>query len=367
MQILNIGIIGCGVIAPTHIWAIEENRGIQIKALCDISQAKMEQIPQSQNCLLFQDWKEMLKSPEVDIVTICLPHHLHEQAIIEALEAGKHVISEKPLAITPDQIQNIKKSAVKAQKKGIYSFGIFQHRYSPLIQEIQKVLKESALGEIIEADVFFSCSRTQSYYDSDLWRGLWETEGGGTLINQGIHTLDILYQLIGLPQEVEFSLFRKKLEGIEVEDKGVGFLHYDQSIIQSGKVPVYFENDLKTDWLPLITLKGTEGNLIIEDSEHFTCSNIQLSSRLDQFINKTEQSAPGKSCYGSLHSMNYADIITSITERQNGNYHKPEVSIIDLAQTTETVLALYQSHFQKKKIQLPLNLWIKPEKLAFDC
>jgi len=365
MNILRVGIIGCGVIAPTHIWAIEENEGIELTALCDINRSRMEKIHQSKNCIHFEDWKEMLQSPGVDIVAICLPHYLHEQAIIDALQAGKHVISEKPLAVNLNQIQNIKKIAAEAELEGIHSFGIFQHRYSPLICEIQSVLKEKSLGTLIDAKVNFICTRKQSYYNSDLWRGLWETEGGGTLINQGIHTLDILYQLLGLPHEVEYSLTREKLKEIEVEDKGVGSLSYDTSIVSSGKVSLHFENDLKTGWMPEIILIGTKGTLEVQDSEHFSCNIKGICRRLEKFLIYDEDKAPGKECYGSLHSRNYKDIINSLSEKQKGNRHQPKVSLFDLASTTETVLALYQSHFQRKRINLPLISWKKPQKLAY--
>lgn len=363
MKMLNMAIIGCGSIAPTHIWAIDENSGAQLRALCDIDEEKMERLNKSRNCLLFNDWKEMLTSPQIDVAVICLPHHLHAPAIINALKAGKHVISEKPLAVDLEQIREIKAAAEIAEKKGIYSFGIFQHRYSSLIQRIRREILKGALGTIIEGEINFLCKRDCSYYRSDLWRGLWSEEGGGIMINQGIHTMDILFQLLGHPKSVNFNLFREKLSCIEVEDRGTGRLIYDRSVLRNEIINLHFENDLKTDWDPRITLKGTKGDITILGSEKFTCTDPDLTEELNRYVHSDEKSAPGKECYGSLHSANYNDIISCISRREEGEQSEAEVSLFSLAETTEIILALYQSHFQKKSIELPLNSWETPKTL----
>lgn len=365
MKKLKVGILGCGVIAETHAWAIEENEGAVLTALCDIDQSRMDKLNKGRDCLLFNEWKDMFQSPEVDAVAICLPHYLHEPAVLDALEAGKHVICEKPLAVSLNQLEEMKKAAASSEEKGIYSFGIFQHRFSPLIQEIGKILNEQALGPIERGYITFRCTRDSSYYGSESWRGRWMEEGGGTLINQGIHTLDVLHYLIGLPEGAEFKLYREKLSSIEVEDRGAGILHYPASRVESGAISIEFENDLKTDWEPVICLRGSLGTIILKGSEDFECSIPSLNERLNAATGTEEQQAPGKACYGSLHSENYRDIIHSISERSRGLSHEPVVSLYSLADTTETVLAIYQSHFQQKRITLPLKTWAEPYTLTF--
>lgn len=360
MNKLKIGIIGCGTIAETHAWAIEENDTAVLTALCDINPERLEKMDSKRNCMLFNDWHQMLLSDHVDAVAICLPHNLHEPAVIDALRADKHVICEKPLAVSGDQLNKMKKTAADAEKRGILSFGILQHRFSPLIQEVRKVIMEKALGELLRGDISFFCTRDCNYYSSDSWRGQWLEEGGGTLINQGIHTLDILQYLIGNPEGVEYQLSRKKLKCIEVEDKGTGALLYPSSVIKSEKISLHFENDLITDWKPEIKLTGSLGTLTLRGSEDFSCTIPSIADRLHLYIMGEVLSAPGKKCYGSLHSENYEDIISSIE-----NKHKPQVSLNSLADTTETVLALYQSHFQNKKIVLPLDSWVEPYKLKY--
>jgi predicted dehydrogenase len=365
MKNLKIGIIGCGTISSTHIWAIEETEGIELAALCDINRKSLIKTQNGRDCLLFDDWKSMVKSPEIDAVAICLPHYLHAPALIDSLNAGKHVICEKPLAVNLDQLRKMKEAAHSAEKKGICSFGIFQHRYSPLIKEIIKIIQDKALGEILGGNIHFLCSRLPSYYKSDPWRGLWEQEGGGTMINQGIHTLDILFQILGLPQAAEFKLFRNRIDCIEVEDKGVGSLIYNRETIKSGLISLDFENDMKTSWQPEITLTGTGGTLVIKGSSDFQCSDQKISDRLNEIKGVEENKAPGKACYGSLHSRNYQDFISCLCLKKQGKPYSPKVSLSSQADTTEIVLALYQSHFQNKRIGLPLDSWEKAKALQY--
>ena len=126
-----------------------------------------------------------------------------------------------------------------------------------------------------------------------------------------------------------------------------------------------FENDLVTDWDPRILLSGTKGTLEIKGSHKFSTSNRVLQERLLPFTEEEQQTAPGKSCYGSLHSENYKDILNALARYERGEDYRVRVSLADLAATTETVLALYQSHFQNQTVSIPPQKWVHPEKLEY--
>jgi UDP-N-acetyl-2-amino-2-deoxyglucuronate dehydrogenase len=357
MKKIRCAIIGCGVIAPTHIWAIEENEKAELIALCDIDENRMMNIAQNRDLLFFKEWDKLLSSPEIDAVALCLPHHLHAQAFIDAIKAGKHVICEKPLGIGVKELLLMKEAARKGRKNGLKAGGIFQHRFSPLIEETSRVLEENRLGELEKVSLNFLCYRDQKYYDSATWRGRWDKEGGGLLINQAIHTIDLLIQLIGMPDRVEGKLFREKLLNIDVEDRAEAHFFYGKN----RKISLKMENDCKTNWQAEICLTGSKSNLTLEGSEGFRTSDISLNHRLTPFTKEGSNKGPGKACYGSLHRLNYADFLEAIEEDR-----EPKVSLKSLSDTTEVVLALYQSHFTQSPITLPLSKWENPTKLQYQ-
>ncbi len=358
MEKIRFAVLGCGVIAPTHIWAIDGNEKAELAALCDLRRDRMEKLAEDRNILLFEDWKEMLASPDIDAVAICLPHYLHAPALIDCLEAGKHVICEKPMGVNLEQLSSMKEAARAGFKKGLITGGIFQHRFSPLVQEVAGILDKEELGTLEEVSLSFLCTRNEEYYGSDPWRGKWDTEGGGLIINQAIHTMDLLIQLAGMPDRIEGNLFREKLPMIEVEDRAEAVFFYEKG--RTDRVSLSLQNDLVTSWQPEIRFKGSKHELTLIGSEEFTCTDPALTEKLSASLEEVEEKAPGKECYGSLHSRNYADFLTALETKTS-----PLVSLDSLADSTEAVLAVYQSHFSGSPVSLPLSGWTKPETLPY--
>ncbi|MBN2625702.1 MAG: Gfo/Idh/MocA family oxidoreductase [Spirochaetales bacterium] len=361
MKRIRFAVLGCGVIAPTHIWAIDRIENAELTALCDIDRQKMTALAEGRDLFLFEDWKEMLASPEVDAVAICLPHYLHAPALTDALTAGKHVLCEKPMGISLEQLRTMTTAAGEGRKRGLKTGGIFQHRFSPLVGEVNRLLEEGALGTLEEVKVHFLCTRDRDYYGADAWRGKWATEGGGLIINQAIHTIDLLIQLMGMPDRVQNTLYRERLSMIEVEDRSEGIFFYDRG--KNGcppRVKLILENDLATSWQPDIHIKGSRATLVLKGSEEFVCSDPDLAGRLSPFAGEEQAKAPGKACYGSLHGRNYEDFLEAITADR-----EPAVSLESLADSTEAVLALYQSHFMQTTLPVPLTGWKKPIELDF--
>ena len=169
--------------------------------------------------------EEMLENEQVDVLHICTPHYLHTPMAVYALEKGVHVFTEKPPAISRDQFATLKAAA----KENHARLGIcFQNRYNESTKAMEEILASGENGKIVGARAFVSWMRTKEYYAESDWRGKWETEGGGCLINQSVHTLDLLNLFMGgQPVETQAHMMNYHLKDvIEVEDTVSAYIRY---------------------------------------------------------------------------------------------------------------------------------------------
>lgn len=215
---MKVGIIGMGAIGPIHINALL-SRGQNIVALCDIETSKCEEANEkfALTAKIYTDYKEMLDNEDLDVIHICTPHYLHAEMICEGLKRNVHVLCEKPLAINEKQLEEIE-NAVKNSKAQL---GVcFQTRFNASVLYVKDFLK----GKEIDC----ACSnlvwkRGANYYAQGEWRGTWDKEGGGVMINQAIHGLDLLQWLCGYPVSVTAYTSNVSLRNvIEVEDTAIG-------------------------------------------------------------------------------------------------------------------------------------------------
>lgn len=208
-------IIGTGAICGCHVHALKK-RGVTIVAVCDIDGDKATEFIDKHGliCPVFTDWKEMLLSVPCDCVHLCTPHYLHAEMAVFALDRGINVFSEKPLCTTKEQLALIEKAVNESSAR----YGVcFQNRYLPSNVEAKKILSDA---EIYSASGSVLWDRDEKYYASGDWRGKWATEGGGALINQAIHTLDLMLYFTGAAKSVTATMKNDHLKGvIEVEDK----------------------------------------------------------------------------------------------------------------------------------------------------
>ena len=206
---MKAGIIGLGAIAPMHIEALKE-RAEEIVAVCDVEREKCAAVNRkySLNARGYEDYKEMLEKEDLDVVHVCTPHYLHAEMTIAALEKNVNVICEKPLAINQTQLDNIEK-AVKASKARL---GVcFQTRYNRAVTELKKLIKPE---DVIAAYANLVWKRDKEYYNSAAWRGTKDEEGGGVLINQAIHSLDLLLWVCGMPKSLTAHCFDDSLKAL---------------------------------------------------------------------------------------------------------------------------------------------------------
>jgi len=215
-------IIGMGTIAPMHVKSLEAAQ-VTIAAVCDKKADIAESFASKLNCKAFTDYEKMLEVGGFDVLHICLPHFLHAPVAVSALEKGFHVLCEKPMATNVDDAE---KMIAAAEKSGAVLGVILQNRYGPGASLIKETIESGALGKAQGGWLRVTWNRGESYYKNSDWRGKWATEGGGVLINQAIHTFDMMAHLLGHPTSVTASIANRAHPSIEVEDVSEGVIHF---------------------------------------------------------------------------------------------------------------------------------------------
>lgn len=226
MAVLRAAVIGCGNISRSHFNAIAANDSIVLTAVCDNQRDRADKNAEKYGCRAFYSLGDLLVCGEFDVLHICTPHYLHAEMAVAAMKAGKDVLSEKPMAMNMREAETIIKTADETGR----NYGVcFQNRYNPSSLKMKELLGSGRLGKVLGAKGIVCWDRDENYYLADEWRGKKATEGGGVLINQSIHTLDLLQWLVGSRvTEVRSSISTKRLaDFIEVEDTADMLLFFE--------------------------------------------------------------------------------------------------------------------------------------------
>lgn len=262
-QPVTFALVGCGAIAPTQTKALLALRDdARLLYCCDEVPERAEKFA-AEFGLKVIEWKDLLASPEIQAVTLCVPSGLHARLGAELLAADKHVVVEKPMDVSVAACDAMIAAAAKANRQLAV---ISQHRFDPASQLIHGTVTRGELGKVIFADARIPWFRTQEYYDSGDWRGTWALDGGGCLMNQGVHTLDLMLWLTG-PVESVFAQMRTAAhERIEVEDVVTATLTF-----KNGAIGTLMASTAMYPGFPArISITGTEGTAIIEGDELHT-------------------------------------------------------------------------------------------------
>ena len=218
----KVSVIGCGGIAQVHGAVLTALDGVQLTACCDIVPEKAAAFAEKFRCTPYTDFEELLEKEKPDAVHLCTPHYLHTPMAVKAAEMGIHVFTEKPPVISREEWDFLQKAAEKVR------IGIcVQNRYNPNVQKALEMLSSGAMGAVKGGRACVFWDRGADYYASGDWRGKWKTEGGGALINQSIHTLDLMIQLGGPVARVKGTVSTDRLaDAIEVEDNAHAVLDF---------------------------------------------------------------------------------------------------------------------------------------------
>lgn len=255
-------IIGTGAIAPTHAKAIAALPDARLAAVCDLDESRARSFAAEFPAPVL-GWNEILSDPGIDAAILCTPSGTHADLAVALLGAGKHVVAEKPMDVTVEACDRI----LAAEKDTDRTFTVIsQHRFDPASAEIHRLIQQGRFGRIFGVEVRIPWFRTQEYYDSGDWRGTWELDGGGCLMNQGIHTLDLALWFGG-PARAVFAQTRQAIhQRIEVEDHLCATVEFENGAIGT----VLASTSVYPGFPARIEVFGTQGSAILEGDEIHT-------------------------------------------------------------------------------------------------
>ncbi|MBE6598758.1 MAG: Gfo/Idh/MocA family oxidoreductase [Ruminococcaceae bacterium] len=279
MEKVRFGIIGVGNMGSAHAKNLFEGKvpGAELTAICDLKPARLEWAKGEfgDSVALFEDYKEMLKSGLCDAVLIATPHYDHPIISMEAFDSGLHVLSEKPIGVYTKKILELNAAAEKSGKV----FGImYNQRTNCFFQKMREMVKNGELGELKRCIwIITDWYRTQQYFNSGGWRATWAGEGGGVLMNQCPHNLDLWQWIFGMPTEIFASCAIGKYHDIEVEDDVTAMAKY-----ANGATGVFITTTGETPGTNRLEVTGSKGKLVYENG-HLMYSKLAQDERVYTF------------------------------------------------------------------------------------
>lgn len=285
MKTVKMGIVGAGNMGTDHCRNIYAGKipNMELTAVCDISKERREFAKKEfPGVAVFENTDEMFKSDLINAVEIAVPHYDHPQIAISAFEHGINVLTEKPAGVYTKQVLEMNKAA---EKSGLL-FGImYNQRTNPVYQKLRHMIQSGELGKIKRVCwTITGWYRPQAYHDSGVWRSTWKTEGGGTLINQNPHQLDLWQWLFGMPSRIMSHVSFGKYYDIEVEDDVTAYMEYDD-----GMTGVYITSTGEAPGVNCLEIACDMGSVVVENNEIKFKRNV-ISERE---FNKTNMSPFG--------------------------------------------------------------------------
>lgn len=345
----GFGIIGCGMIANFHAKAIESLKNAKLVACYDTFPAAADRLAAATGCKAYHDLDEMLADPKVEVVTIGTPSGAHRDPAVKAARAGKHVIVEKPLEITLKKCDEI---IAECEKAGVVLGTIFPSRFHDSSVQMKKAIDSGRFGRLTLGDAYVKWFRSQQYYDSGAWRGTWALDGGGALMNQAIHSVDLLTWLMGPVVEIRAQWGLLDHTNIEVEDTVVATLKFASGalgVLEASTAT--FPGSLKK-----VEIAGSTGSATLEEEDLIrwtfakekACDKAILESM--QSKKSTGGGAADPAAIGFHgHAKLFADVLKAI---KTGG--KPKIDGYEGRRATEIILGVYQAAETGKPVKLPL-------------
>ncbi|BCJ93944.1 oxidoreductase [Anaerocolumna cellulosilytica] len=332
---MNTAIIGCGAIAKVHAQCVQKLANHKLSAFADTVETRAEQYAALYHGKAYQSLEEMLEKEKIDILHICTPHYLHVPMAVYALERGVNVFMEKPPVIVREQLEQLEK--VQTGKQLGFCF---QNRYNPSVIQVKELLESGKAGDIYGARGIVTWNRSSSYYTQSDWRGRIKTEGGGALINQSIHTLDLLTYFLGTPVLVDAVKANHHLKAaVEVEDMMEAFIRFE-----GGRSACFYGTTAYVeDAPPLIEIVCEKLTIRIENSYVTYYYKDESVETLD--IKSRE--GLGKHYWGAGHFDCIKDFYYCV--------EKEEVFTLGLSKMKDTIrlmLSMYESADTGKEINL---------------
>lgn len=344
MKIWNFAIIGCGSVAHFHAQAIQAMPNAKLIAVYGRNKSKAEHFGSHYNCESYHDLEKLLQKPELQIVTITTPSGAHLQPCLQSALAGKHIICEKPVEVTVDRIQEIIKTC---KEQNVLLSGIFNRRFFPTVNYLKQAVDNNRFGRITLCEAQIKWFRTQAYYDSGEWRGTKALDGGGALMNQGIHTIDLLLHVMGPVHRLSASTACLTHDGIEVEDTAVSILEFQngaRGVIQ-GSTSCWSSTGHPAE----VHICGDQGSVFMTD-DYFRIWDFKDSHPDDALVLSQHMTA-GQKAMGANdptamdyegHKLNFENVIDALEGRT-----ELHVTGEESMKAVKVIQAIYQSSDNK--------------------
>jgi predicted dehydrogenase len=349
---LRFGVIGCGVIGRIHAEAITSLPDAQLVAVADSIPEQAQKLAEKFHVKPYSDFQEMLAHEELDVVDICTPSGQHGEEACQVMRSGRHVIVEKPMEIRRAAIEEMLRVQ---QETGVKLAVISQHRFDPVTGQVHDLVEEQAFGRLVLGNAIIPWWRSQAYYDSGAWRGTWELDGGGVLMNQSIHSIDLLQWLMG-PVRSVFAYTDTLVHRMETEDVGVAVLRFANGALGTIAATTGAYPGVSTR----IEIYGDKGSAVIED-DHLTYLHLARDDREEvgpygvgpgkraRRTEKADTSAAQDPAALAIrsHALQIEDMMRAI--REDG---KPLLDGYAAKHPVEIILAIYESARTHKEVTL---------------
>jgi len=345
----GFAIVGCGMISEFHAAAIRDLKNAKLVAVSDIVEAAAKRAGEKFGVDWYTDVNKMVERDDIDVVTIGTPSGAHLEPALAAAKAGKHLIVEKPLEVTLPRCDKIIAACKKAKVK---LATVFPSRFSEANQILKNAVDKKRFGRLTLGDTYVKWWRTQEYYDSGGWRGTWKLDGGGSLMNQSIHNVDLLQWLMGPVESIMAFTDCLAHKRIEVEDTAVAILRFKNGALGviEGTTSVY------PGLLKRTEIHGDQGTAIVQQDDIIrwelaksTPADARIRRKFARPSGYQAGASDPKAISHKGHMKQFADFLKAL---DTGG--KPLVDGPEGRKSVEIILAIYKSSKTGRKVTLPL-------------
>ncbi len=338
---MKFGIVGTGMIANFHAKAIEAMEGSSLHSCYDRNSERSNEFAKENGIKTYDTIEEFLADPELEIITIGTPSGTHMEPALAGINAGKHVICEKPLEVT---IEKIDPMIEAADSNKVTLAAILNRRFNESVVVLKDAVDKGRFGTLTLVEASIKWYRTQEYYDSAGWRGTWALDGGGALMNQSIHIIDQLVHTVGPVKRVTASMGLLTHENIEVEDTAVALLEFENGAkgIVQGSTSCWSSTGHPAE----VNICGSEGSAFLAD-EHFKVWDFKNPAPEDKYVHANLMASDDAVGLGANdpnainftgHQRNFEEVVSAIKEGR-----RPSVDCLEARKAVAVITAIYES------------------------
>jgi UDP-N-acetyl-2-amino-2-deoxyglucuronate dehydrogenase len=339
---VRVALVGCGRISASHVAAIDKVDGLDLVAVSDVDVGRARALAEERGIPAFRTIEELLGGADCDVVAVCTPSGLHPAHGIVAARAGKHVVTEKPMAISLADADGLVQACDAA---GVHLFVVKQNRLNPPIQLLRRAVDKGRFGRIYLANTTVRWTRPQEYYDAAPWRGTWEFDGGA-IMNQASHYVDLMQWLVG-PVESVVAKTATLARRIETEDTGIAVLRFRSGALGVIEVTVLTHPRNFEGSITVLGEKGTVkiGGTAVNRVEHWQFAEYDDDDKLIEAANTSPPTV-----YGFGHEAYYRNVLAVLRGEAT-----PGTDGREGRKSLELILGIYESAKTGREVPLPLR------------